>query len=290
MKKTPYVLYEDIPGSCDSREQLSIHIPSGNGFTCYSFGHVVNGKINADSWRIIESCSRREDGHRQLTLTDGGEWEMAIRLEGRPDFMGGSNHGNEVAEEIVFSIDGESFRPSDITGRKPFSELCIYEKTSLFDPSFPSARVAVHEKNYVFTDRGLALTQTVDWLTACDVTCAYMAMLPVIRAEGWNNRLTITGADSRLLPTEYALSEDGASPALGQIHGVLAAEVSSDAGFRASIRPTRLPSFPGGNLFFITSSPNRNKLYFMSTNPERKHITAIGERWTSETHYALTLR
>ncbi len=289
MKNIPYILYENGKGAADSIERMNIYVPSNDAYVCYSFGHVVDKNINADNWRIVAAYSCDEEGQRRFRIVDSGEWEMAIMLEGRPDYIGGNNHGNEVVEEIAFSIDGEECDITCITDKKDFKTVSVFEKTRMFDPSETSLQVAVHEKNYVFDAQGLTLTQSVYWKTVCDVTCGYMAMLPVIREDNWNNRLKITGKDGIAFPAEYSLSKDGTNPTLGRVGGVLRAEIASDAGFTASFEMTKNVGIAKEEQFFVTSSPARNKMYFLCTDQQKKHVTSIGECWKTQTIYKIKL-
>jgi len=289
MKNKPYVLYERAPGASGSTERVNIFVPSGSGYICYSLGHVVDNNINADNWRIVEAYCCDEEGERLFGIVDGGEWEMAIMLEGRPDFIGGNNHGNEIVEEFTVSVDGEEYDIASVTEKKEFKTVVVFEKTKMFDPSETSMKVAVHEKNYIFDEQGLSLTQYVSWMNICDVTCGYMAMLPVIREDGWNNTLKVTGTDGNIFPVEYSLSKNGTSPTLGKVGGVLSAEIASDAGFTASFEMTKNVGIARDEMFFVTSSPTRNKMYFLCTDQQKKYVTSIGECWKTQTKYKIKL-
>lgn len=174
-------VYDSSAGDDGSTEQLNVFIPiDDNGKTMkYNLGHCVDPSIKADVWRIMYAYLVSNIGNtRKMTIA--GEWECALKLDGRANFSGGYIHGNEVEASVIAIADGIKKSISDINGR--YKELRIVRTSSIYDNADPTVLIAKHGVEYVFTAEGLTINQTVHWETPALLSTCYLAMLPIAKA------------------------------------------------------------------------------------------------------------
>ena len=89
-------------------EKLMIYIPTFFGYIRYDVHYSVVKEINCDCWRIEDFYHCDDELNEIKCLSAKGEWECAVRLEGRPDFSGGTAHGDEIfrdADSVVLEVD-----------------------------------------------------------------------------------------------------------------------------------------------------------------------------------------
>lgn len=165
-------------------EKLYIWIPTeSNLYIKYVFIHTINNNINANVWRIDRAYKTNRFFEDMNELTVGGEWECALRLEGRSDFSGGAAHGDEIMSGVSFIIDGRII--SDITSyteKTPFEKLTILQNSILYDPNDSQTQIALHTSEHIFQKddkKQVIINQTIKWLQDCDIASCYLAMFPV---------------------------------------------------------------------------------------------------------------
>ncbi len=185
--KTPCVVYDPAMAYDGGRGGLRIDIPGENGIVNYNFVHTVVEEKNTDIWRLSVANQVDQEGNilRQLTK-DRAEWDMAIRLADRPDFIGGYNHGDERGTALSLQIDGREIAPEALTERTAFSELKIKVCSVGYDPKSQSDAVLEHEKDFYFTQEGVLLHQQIRWLTDCSLDLrlkSYLAMMPPLKHD-----------------------------------------------------------------------------------------------------------
>jgi len=186
--------YDDATPVCKYDSELSydgadgglrIYIPSKKGYINYNFVHSVDTEKNCDMWRLsVAALADYNKNHIKDITEKSAEWEMAIRLVDRDDFIGGYVHGDEKFESIEVTIDGV---PQDITAiqdYQSFDEMKIVVTSVGYDPLDHTTEVLNHHKEYVVTQNGIKLNQTVEWLgdyTLADNLNSYLAMMPPLK-------------------------------------------------------------------------------------------------------------
>ena len=173
--------YASGAGSDDSTEQLHISIPINDIGTRmkYSLGHCVKASVNADVWRIMYAYLVKPTGQsRQMTIH--GEWECAVKIDGRSDFSGGQTHGDEVMTSVTAFVDGLETDIEDIGGY--CKEIKIVRKSNLYDPNDGTTLIAEHGVEYIFNQNGLTINQSINWKVEASLTTCYLAMLPIAKA------------------------------------------------------------------------------------------------------------
>lgn len=175
---------------------IEVLCPAKQGFINYNFIHSVNPEINCDTWRMSVVNAVLDDGESILPLTnEGAEWEMAIRLYQRPDFIGGFAHGDERGELSTILVDGEEKELSFLTDEKECEKFELVVRSLGFDPSAPEKAVLSHKKHFTVTEEGVCLGQEVEWL--CDVKLddcikSYLAMMPPMKHDKTNSKIVLT--------------------------------------------------------------------------------------------------
>lgn len=272
-------------------ERVDIYLPTGAGFVKYRFAHVIDTDINADNWRIVGAFACDNNLNDRFQIVTNGEWEMAIQIKGRPDFIGGSLHGDEVVNAVHFFVDGEKKSLEDMSEATEFKTLRIVEDTKMYDPADNVTMVATHGKEYTFTADGLTLKQSVNWETVQDISTSYMPMLPIFRGNDNFSTLQITDhyyCDADFV--EYDVSAPGTGDAYAWKKDVRSATIySGKSGVCASVEIIKTPDTVGGGWFQVSGSNQYNKLYFTCAGHNGLHTTEIGERWNTETRYNITI-
>ena len=173
-----------LPGPLEEhgKEKLVFCLPIKDGYIGYSMIHSVKPSIQCNVWRMgpVDRYSDSLSVVERLTKP-GAEWEMAIRLDGRPDFIGGVAHGDEVMEGASFSLDGKAVTPSELTAPTTFcsAEICV--DSIGYDPSIPTTPVLKHHKQICFDACGVTVLQRVEWLGEYPLGVSYMAMMPPLK-------------------------------------------------------------------------------------------------------------
>lgn len=116
-----------------------IETASGKYLRCKFNHHVkplsgTDPGRNADGWvqRTVDLMSA-EKTEVLFPVVRDGEWEMAIQIQGAPDFIGCQNHGSEVSTTVNMYFDGVK---KSITDGAKFkcSEIKVNEISNMYDP------------------------------------------------------------------------------------------------------------------------------------------------------------
>lgn len=196
------------------KEQVSIYIPSKVGFIKFAFIRNEVSASNANNWRIDRAYACDDSKVVRFPITAQGEWEMALKINERADFIGGYAHGDEVVKSISFFIDGKKVDDiTTLTNLTKFEELRIVELTDLYDPNDGATLatkdtftpVAHHGREYIITKDGIRLKQFVLFDVAETMTTSYMTMFPIIRGNDsqWATQIT----DSYYSDDNYDISD-----------------------------------------------------------------------------------
>lgn len=266
-----------VPYGSGNNAGVYVFVPTGYGYLRYDFKHSYNASINCDTWRINSLYSVDDGFNERFLATTSGEWECAVRLDGRPDFSGGVMHGDEVTTSIVFFFDGVPYDAATLAtmGRKRFKEMRIIEISTLYDPNDNVTEIADHYKEYIFDNKDLHLLQHVDWKITDTLSSCFLAMLTPSKLY-----TDMYYSDKELEPVT-SLS------AYGNHAGVKrAVQYSSDEGFLCSLEILQYPTgLPGSDIFNLrdNNGGDYNKMYFNVCTSG--NITA-GTRWISESVYS----
>lgn len=269
------------------RGGLRILYPVRGGYIEYTFVHSVVHEKNCDIWRMSVVNALDEKGEFLHRLTKGSaEWEMAIRLEGRPDFIGGFNHGDEIGCSPSFRLDGESVTPEELSETRDFSRLEITVESTGFDPASPTVPVLSHKKEYLYDESGVDLHQEVIWQK--DVTLAtkmksYLAMMPPLKHDLRDEAFCITDS--------FAFGDGGIQsithlPIESEQTKGITVEGNS---YRFTMQAREYaPLYPNSYLAFLTDNGklNYNKMY-ISFAGGRADFVSAGTKWNARTHYRI---
>ncbi len=242
---------------------------------------------NLDSWNLFEVYeTERVEGFNFVRLrggfpiVSGGAWECAIKETGAADFIGGSNHGDEVLIDAQLYVDGKQkdlLRSEKIYGQ----ELIFIHHSTLFR-SNTLKPVADYVRTYNVSVGGIVLTQEIKWLEPLEVSDSYLAMLPI--------RRNLNGETGELI-TEVGVRDDGAiedlsSPGFVPVYTIgtqRAKAWSIKSGIYASVQILEDGGGPPAE-FNFSNSPAYNKFYFDFT---QRHMITAGEIWQVSTKYFL---
>lgn len=179
-----YPLIEAEMISSGGSEYMYYYLPTNSGkWIRYKFNHFVSAATNADGWvqREVDLVSA-DKSNVIMPLVAAGEWEMAVMLTGRGDFIGCQNHGSEVSTLTNFYFDGIG-QPVTNGFKTTVSEIKITEKSTMYDPADEVTVVGYHYKEYIITYNGIKIHQRIDWIVTDSAGKSYVAMLPAVRGN-----------------------------------------------------------------------------------------------------------
>ena len=188
-----------------------------NSWLRYTFGHrITNSKrkqSKISNGNALASCydvwlmrgiyiMHKENGEYAKTYAypivhDDAEWEMAIKevinndpTKEQSDFVGGTQHGNEVVDSLSFIVNGKTYTKeniSELTGIttkevKIIRHSKVYRNNTLeFDTNSlnPTAgtQIATHDVIYTVTCDNVVIDQNLNWIVNTMCNYSVMAML-----------------------------------------------------------------------------------------------------------------
>ena len=267
---------QDFPNSYN-KEQLDIYIPTEIGYIKYCFLRNELDSYNANNWRLDKAFAYDEMMKKRFLIINSGEYEMALQLNGRSDFIGGIAHGDEVFQNITFLLDGVNIKNiSSLTNITKFETLRIIETTKLYDPNDKATLttnnqytpIATHGKEYIITKSGIRLKQFVKWLKAETLTASYMTMLPIVRGNDSISSLQITDtfyADDDYILYDVSTNAGASGNAWAWRKNCNRCVIWSDkSGVCADVEMLKQPQInnKGARQFKIQDSSLYNKLYW----------------------------
>jgi len=271
-------------------ECLAIYIPTHRDYVKHLFEHVVLPGENGDSWHLHRAFA--SNIHKDFfEIVRQGEWEMAPKIVGRPDFSGGRAHGDEIATSVVFYVDGNKIDIATFT-ESFFDIIKVVEKTNMYDPNDHTTIIAEHLKVYEFTKDGIGLHQEMNWLVSNTLEHSYITMLPILRGNDASSVLQITDtAYDDVDYTEYDISVGGfTGPPFPQKQGVKKFILYSNvSGVSAevelvSVKPEIATAW--GNIYNTVNV--YNKVYF-AMQAQNTAVTA-GDKWEIDTLFKINVK
>lgn len=227
--------------------------------------------------------------HPNTIVHTGSEWECAIKESGQVDFIGGSTHGDEYVENIVFMLDGISYtNPADFAALT-CKELRIFRKGSLYRcNTMKGTKVADHYVDYLFKDNTLNINQKVKWIVSTTTDISYLTMLGIKRLDDTGVQIT-----SKALKEDeaviYDVSVDGfTNGAFSGLNDCKKAYLWNDigVGLKTNVEVEVLDSndFPLNN-FKVDNRVDYNKMYFDHCGPG--FTVASGDIWYNRAKYKI---
>jgi len=276
-KKGPYCRYDSSLDWEGAVGRLGIFLPTARGYVNYNLVHSVHKGKNCDTWRLGKAYALDDGLENEWELTPAGaEWDMALRLSGRPDFIGGYAHGDEAFTHFSAELDGSAVDIRTLDSLTPFEELCITVDSVGYDPADSQTQALLHRKEYRIHKKKVILHQRVEWLNDYTLGSSYMAMMPPLKG------LTdYFHTDADPVPKE-------AITHYGSVAGAREAVVyGASSGIRFSMSVPQYPRLEGGSRFLLTDNHGGryNKMYFVICNGAQ---VARGEVWETTTEYQIT--
>ena len=287
------------------KQELDIYIPTTVGFIKYLFVRNELDSSNANNWRLDKAFAYSDNKEQRFLVVNGGEYEMALQIDGRSDFIGGIAHGDEVINDITFLVNGNEISDiTSLTNITEFDELKIVETTKLYDPADGATLstvgqftpCATHGKEYTFTKDGIRLRQFVKWLKAETLTASYMTMFPIVRGNDSVSELQITDtfyADDDYLNYDVSTIVGASGNAWAWRKNIEHAVIWSDeSGVSAEVIMLKQPMIEnnGARQFKVQDSSAYNKLYWSVCGVGNALYNAtINERFVTESLYKVDI-
>lgn len=274
--KTPYCKYDPDAAFEYARGCFRVYIPQKRGFVNYNIVHSVRENF-ADIWRLGQAFGYDDglSGEYQLTPF-GAEWDMAVMIDGRDDFIGGSNHGDEIFTSAKLLLDGEETEITSLTNLTPFSEAKFYTESIGFDPADHKTKVLIHKKEHIFNSEGVTHRQSIEFLGDYLMQNSYLAMMPPIKT---------------LTDSCFTDNDPVKKKITGQVleFGAKSATVFGEkSGVSFTMSVPEYPNLKGSDRFLITDNGGGayNKMYFIACKGQEVHP---GDVWHSVTKYEITV-
>jgi hypothetical protein len=263
------------PDDCGT-EALRIFLPTSGGYINYNIVHSVMQQSKCDTWRLSVVYYCNGDFERVKPLTrSGAEWEMALKLSGRPDFIGGYAHGDEVYERIVLKLDGEEKEITSLEALTEFGTLSLEVWSVGYDPLDSTTESIRHYKKIIVDGESVRVEQEVEWLESYQLGTSYMAMFPPFK-NVTDSYYTNTDTEKKPIRLAEPVSSSGSLDTL---------YLCGESGFTFSLQ---VEKYLDGkeNTFLITDNGGvpYNKMYFVL--PHRGEVSR-GEIWKTVTVYTV---
>ena len=277
LQKKPYCKYDENASFEYARGCFRVYLPTERGYVNFNIIHSVRENIFADTWRLGQAFGYDDNLENEYPLTPfGAEWDMAVLIDGRDDFIGGSNHGDEIFTSARLILDGNEVEISSITKLFAFSEIKFITESVGYDPADHETKVLVHKKEHRITADGIRNTQSVEFLGDYLMQNSYLAMMPPLKT------LTdsyYTDSDPTPRRAHREVLEFGARSAtvFGEESGV---------SFTMSI--PEYPTLKCSDRFFITDNSGGayNKMYFLACKGQE---VKCGDVWHAVTEYKISI-
>jgi len=266
--KSAFAIYDKNMSYDCGKGGLAIFLPTASGYVNYNFVHTINELRNVEMWRltVVNLYNEQVEFIKQITK-NGAEWEMAVRILDRTDFIGGHAHGDEIYTSLEVYMDGTLTDITSINQYKKFDEMKIVMDSIGYDPADGTTKALEHHKEYSITKDGITIDQTVTWcnnFTLCNRLGSFMAMMPPLKYSLTDSSDIITDSYYTNLNTNpIKLPTDKLSLTLEDVSSVCVFSEDSGISFTMSKSNTS-PSCNGGNLMTLSDNGglNYNKMYF----------------------------
>lgn len=244
---------------------------------------------NYDIWRLSNASQYRVGRFSKLlhdfSLTNRGEWELAVQEKGSNDFVGGSAHGDEIMTSVDLKVDNEDVKIEDALKYQSVNNVEFVVSSDLYRDNTMTEegkveKIGTHTKKYSFTIEGLTLEQEVTFDESMNIDRSYLGMLPILRKD--NGRQITDTAISNGDESERDVSEAGFQQEL--VNANEATIKSEENGVYAKVEILE-KSLDTPSVFFVSNSESYNKLYFSYV--EDGYSVNKGDTWAQTTRYTI---
>ena len=176
-------------------DQLYMFVPTSDNkhYIQYCFKYIDNSIIhdppevtdNGKGWRLeyVYLCNLDKSHIAYIAYT--GEWEMAIKINGRSDFIGLGNHGDEIQTTFQLYIDGKSIAANATFTDMVFSEAQLICTLTMYDPADHTTIVGYHTRIDTINaeKRTVTIDNKVDFIANLTLDAGYLFMAPLSRVH-----------------------------------------------------------------------------------------------------------
>ena len=265
------------------RTDLYVYVPASDGYVLYDLRLIEDASINAHIWHMAQAIHVPDslDINQSVALTTSGEWEIAIHLQGRDDFSGGSAHGDQMlVGDPIFMVDGVVTTFADLPSTPTeCDEIILLQTSNMYDPADHETVIAIEACQHKWTCDGLEVRQSLLWQGDYTLTSSYLAMFPAAKAQ-----------------TDHAyLDSDMTARAVADVYGEhenaqWACVYGASNGVRMEFWVDEYPN-ASGEVFLMTDNSGGayNKCYFYaakgsSSNPPQVTANTL---WKSVSRYRI---
>ena len=158
-----------------------------DNYTRFALIHQTNAPTNTDIWHIEGAWDSKlvagnEVKLQEILRTTGAEVELAVKVNGAADFVGGSTHGYQSLSDIVLFIDGVVTPISQVANHKCKKVEAIQKSTLYFYGTSTPLATVWHV--WSWTRNELLLTTTFEFQAVATLDFLYAGILPVWRTRG----------------------------------------------------------------------------------------------------------
>jgi len=228
-----------------------------------------------DNWRLKGGWETTAEHVRGNQIINTGEWEMALRISGDSDSVGGY-HGDELQHDMLLLVDGVPLSQTATVSLRGAREVQALQNSYVFDENveaiidagtgLPTNAIAKHSKRYFFTAEGVRVAQRLEWLQDRSLVSAWVAMFPILRNRDSTTGPLITDAAirSRLFEVEdlSTWDEGGALTYTPVQDGDSVTLWGATSGISGKVQFTRTPDLPNQKVYISTNTSAYNKVYF----------------------------
>lgn len=289
--KTLKVIYDDTMNYDCGCGGLRIYVPTEKGYVNYNFVHTSSLQYNnADIWRLsVVNLLDNEGGFVNQITRAGAEWEMAVRINNRKDFIGGFAHGDEKFTMLTTYVDGKATDIYSINSYINFNELKIVVDSIGYDPNDGITKVLEHHKEYAFTEKGVTLDQTIIWADDYSLQpSSYLAMMPPLKYSVTDSECIISDSFYTDIDKTAISLANSLSLSKENVSSVCVFGSKSGMYFNMSKRNIS-PIFKSGNTMLLNDNGglNYNKMYFVFAGSD---CVKKGDIWKATTEYNIDWR
>lgn len=270
-------------------ERLNIYMPATSGYLLFRLYHYIDNDNdkNCNCWVVTNVYHADDNLSNPVQITIAGEWECALRLDGRDDFVGGYTHGDEVINnDITIICDNVPASKSAFSTKKECNSIRILRTSILYDPADHTTQIADHGVEYVFDRcKGLTINQSIRWKVAESLKNCFLAMF--MPSKNYIDRAS-ANSDFEILELPSATGTPLTTIVKNNANNVIMWDTST--GFFADVSTPVYPTgLTGGDRASLEDNGNLdyNKLYFKVCNGA---TSAVGELWKSTTIYKLDFK
>lgn len=274
--KMPLLKYRQLTGTSDPQiyysdkapNVLSLYIPSEAGYIQFNIGkssYLTQAEGGYDVTRMCVLYATDNNFTKKFDITRPGEWEMAVKISGQDDFIGGYEHGDEWETSVQYFIDGKLVDITEYTGFTEFEEVKIKSVSNMYLPADHETLVGIHGKEWVITKESAVLYQSIQWQFEqdTDMTASFMTMFPAIRG---NDSISEEQITSKFFDDVNFATRDCSVYGFNGDMSKNTRKVtlySTESGFFGNVEVIDYPSYPDSAYVYLSNRENQsNKIYY----------------------------